>query len=388
MKHKKWFWLLALLVVLGGLLVACGDLEEDEYYDEDEAAYYEDEEFSSEDEEFFSEDEEAYNEDEEGFYSEDEEWDEWEVMTAEDCYDDEYYDEEDQTCYLLYDCDEDPDSCEELDDEFYTLAGELIDIFLSEDYEWVEGSPDEVIIRYAIRNNELIDPELGAVTDELVEYQNDSQTHEQLWVYFANLIPADERRFISHFGFFTDGQGEVLAYVEPNIDNPNQWVLYVDIQDAQDTEELTYTLIHEYAHIMSLNSTQVPFDAEAYYDENLYEEAESSCPTYFTGEGCSRPNSYINAFFEAFWADIYEESLEYGDDVESFYEEYEDQFVTDYAATNPAEDIAESFTFFVMQSKPEGDTIAEEKILFFYDYPELLQLRAEIAGRAYARLRR
>ena len=62
--------------------------------------------------------------------------------------------------------------------------------------------------------------------------------------------------------------------------------------------------------------------------------------------------------------------------------------MTDYAATNPGEDIAESFTSFVMEPKPDGDTIAEEKVLFFYEYPELVQLRAEIVGRVYSRFRR
>jgi hypothetical protein len=31
--------------------------------------------------------------------------------------------------------------------------------------------------------------------------------------------------------------------------------------------------------------------------------------------------------------------------------------------------------------------VAEEKVLFFYDYPELIRLRAEIAARVYSRLR-
>ncbi|MBK9051223.1 MAG: hypothetical protein IPL78_09985 [Chloroflexi bacterium] len=48
--------------------------------------------------------------------------------------------------------------------------------------------------------------------------------------------------------------------------------------------------------------------------------------------------------------------------------------MTDYAATNPAEDIAETFMAFVLEPKPNGDTIAEEKVLFFYQYPELVAI--------------
>jgi hypothetical protein len=52
--------------------------------------------------------------------------------------------------------------------------------------------------------------------------------------------------------------------------------------------------------------------------------------------------------------------------------------VSDYSVTHPAEDIAESFAFFVLSPQPAGESIAEQKIRFFYEYPELIDLRAEI----------
>ena len=64
--------------------------------------------------------------------------------------------------------------------------------------------------------------------------------------------------------------------------------------------------------------------------------------------------------------------------LDSFYNTYQDQFLTDYAHTNPAEDIAESFTFFILSARPELDSIASEKNLFFYEYPELIELRMQI----------
>ncbi len=50
----------------------------------------------------------------------------------------------------------------------------------------------------------------------------------------------------------------------------------------------------------------------------------------------------------------------------------------EYAATNPVEDIAESWTEFVMRPKPIGTTIADQKEQFFYEYPELVKIRREI----------
>ena len=90
-----------------------------------------------------------------------------------------------------------------------------------------------------------------------------------------------------------------------------------------------------------------------------------------------------------------------------FYEKYYDRFVTYYAGSNPKEDFAESFTVFVLWDeeaianhkkwcKKEGWNITveqgwnywkwcskifrdnsmwEEKIRFFYDFPELVEMR-------------
>jgi hypothetical protein len=76
--------------------------------------------------------------------------------------------------------------------------------------------------------------------------------------------------------------------------------------------------------------------------------------------------------------DSINDDLLYYERLNKFYEKYQDQFVSDYAAANPGEDIAESWTYFILAPKPHGSTIAEQKILFFYEYPELVDLRQQI----------
>jgi hypothetical protein len=144
----------------------------------------------------------------------------------------------------------------------------------------------------------------------------------------------------------------------------------------------------------------VPPDTELFFnpeDDELYYAAVLDCPQYFTGEGCSLPDSYINVFFNRFWIDLYDEWLdidaivdddEYYAALDDLYCAHQDWFVTDYAVTDPGEDIAESFLYFILSAKPDGETIAEAKILFFYEFPELIELRAEIVARLYAYLRR
>lgn len=247
-----------------------------------------------------------------------------------------------------------------------------------------------VLVTYEVAGDNIRDPHIQPVPNDLKDKQKDQATHESIWNYFASIIPPEERAQISEFSIFTDGKGKHLAAVGQTPSDPQQWELQVDIQDAKSYYDLTYTLIHEQGHLLTLNSEQVPpSDAVFKYPNNqtIYEQEVSACPQYFPGEGCSTPDSYVNEFFNRFWTDLYAEweeiDLEKEEDtrytrLEDFYKTYEDQFLTDYAATSPLEDIAESWAFFVLSPKPELNSIANEKILFFYEYPELVELRTKI----------
>ena len=97
----------------------------------------------------------------------------------------------------------------------------------------------------------------------------------------------------------------------------------------------------------------------------------------------------MNLFFQAFWAAIFEEWRELktvhvnSDDeyfalLHEFFKNHEDQFVREYASTSIYEDLADSFMHFVLDPKPTGNSIIEKKILFFYDFPELVTLRQQM----------
>lgn len=311
--------------------------------------------------------------------------------TAEDCYDDEVYDPVDQLCYLADDADADYGSL--FDDVFGAFSGD------GETYQDLDEFGDNAIITYDVRGNEIVNPQKMSVSSDLEVYQNDADTHRSIWTYFANLVPQDQRTFVSKYSIFTDGQDNVMAAVAQDESDPEKWVLAVDIVDAANQQELTYSLIHEFGHLLTLNNEQVNINEDLFYqqdNEDLYNDAAASCPAYFVAEGCTRSSSYINSFYERFWTEFAEELSEresiqdegdYQDAAYAFYQRYSDQFVTEYAATNPGEDIAESWTAFILQPKPTGSSIADQKTLFFYDYPELVRLRGQITSRAFSRLR-
>lgn len=309
------------------------------------------------------------------------------VEGQEACYENESFHPDSGLCYS------DNDSVESL---FIAMMEGVADY--DENYEEELLDEEYVLVTYEIDGDEILYPAYESVRADLEYYQDDIAAQHNIWDLYAAMIPSDKRSFLTYYIIATDGLGGNLAAVEQDPRDPSLWMLNVDILDTNDTEELTFTLVHEFGHLLTLNSDQVEVDAYVFKnpdDDDAYYETEESCATYFTGEGCAKSSSYFYLFFDEFWYDLYDEwsEIQYIEDDDAYYETsdefyfaHEDHFVTDYAATNPGEDIAESWAFFVTQKKPLGNTIAEEKVLFFYQFPELVSLREEIIARSYSRL--
>jgi hypothetical protein len=252
---------------------------------------------------------------------------------------------------------------------------------------------EETLVTYQVEGDQLVNPELDPVPESLRSYQRDTATQRAIWGYFTTVIPSDQRESVNQYIVFTDGREDILAAVEQDGDDPALWALDVDILDSGDQKALGATLLHEFGHLLTLNTSQVATDMNVYDnpdDQQAYDQAAAACPQYFVAEGCSLLDSYINNFYQRFWPDIYaqweqinaiEDDATRDNHLYNFYKAHRDQFVTDYAVTSPEEDIAESWMFFILDPKPAGDTIVEQKILFFYDWPELAQLRDEIISR-------
>ncbi|MBV6451646.1 MAG: hypothetical protein DCC56_09480 [Anaerolineae bacterium] len=271
------------------------------------------------------------------------------------------------------------------------LTTDILNTAVNFDFDADEDADDEIyLISYFVNGDEISDPFKESVPNQYKDEQEDSAAHEEIWNYFTRLIPLEARDFLTAFSIVTDGNGNVLAAVAQSASDAEDWALEVDILDATNKYVLTVTLLHEFGHLLTLNSSQVPpseavFDAPE--DDDVYQRELAACPNYFPGEGCSNQDSYVNRFFDRFWFDLYAEWQEidseededrYYDLLDDFYYTYEDQFLTEYSVTSPAEDIAESFAFFILAPKPEPSSIADEKILFFYEFPELIELRGQI----------
>lgn len=139
---------------------------------------------------------------------------------------------------------------------------------------------------------------------------------------------------ISEFRVYNDTRSSVSAFVE---EKPDQtWIVGFnreeeDVQDIYKDEGTVELFLHEYAHIIFFENERI-----------------------------------ANEFKDEFWNGkkkaVYAAS----------------KFVSEYAATSPDEDLAESFVEFVTGTKPETSGEKYDKIRFFYDHASMVNLRTTL----------
>lgn len=236
------------------------------------------------------------------------------TLNPAECFAGEVYDPQTQVCEL--DCSFE----QECLDAKVRILGRFEDYLANAD----TGHDDELLelalveARYAVADGEII-----------LEEGGDSKEAQEVWSYFKRLFPESEWEMLNGFWIFSDGYGGTTAVVIQDEEDLDKWILLVDPADSHpngelDRVELVYTLVHEFAHLLSLNSEQVVDD----------EDCEKG---YLIDEGCAKADSYLNLFYEDFWT-----GGNFG-------------FVTDYAMTNAVEDFAESFAFCAWHGAYSGE---------------------------------
>lgn len=257
------------------------------------------------------------------------------------------------------------------------------------------------IVTYELVGNNLGEQENHSVDEEFLYLQEDVDLHLRIWEEFKALIPSSYWDTFVRLQLTTDDLDGTLAAVDKTTfdSSSNEWVLLVDIVDAEDafatgSPELKNTLIHELGHVLTLSTDQVDWDNPGISLDN--ESTEEDVSDFFllqedcvsgvlVQEGCLNEDSYFNQFFQAFWSqDVFDEHLNFilentpEEAAEKLYQASPDNYVSEYAATNPGEDIAESWMYFVILDASTGNSIKDDKINFFYQFDELVELRQDI----------
>lgn len=219
----------------------------------------------------------------------------------------------------------------------------------------------------------------------------DTKAHAY-WAHIQDILPNSLLdKYIVSFKLFSDGADEDLGGLAP-LDRFNQtWEMDIDTTDfnLKNLDSLhilqyTHTIIHEFGHLLTLNPTQVTITNDKWQDDSL---------GYLTQEGYANKDGYLGLFVKTFWK---EQLLDEWDNIQrtkiesikvnrlyDFYLNHQSEFVSDYAAESPEEDIAESWTYFILAEKPKGTEIRHQKVLFFYDFVELTDYRKEIREKLF-----
>ena len=222
----------------------------------------------------------------------------------------------------------------------------------------------------------LLDDNFGTVESFVVDdagvlqpTPDPGSPHAAVWDAFLRVAtPEFASAVVVEFRVGDRPDVNTLAYVE-NLDDGDGWIVAANIGAPIDLEHLVPTLVHEFAHILTLSSDQM-------------QAPNGPCLTLETGYGCLRADAALQQFSERFWAP-------YGDDAPdtnngdpevttAFYTLHEEEFVDWYSATSVIEDIAESFMIFVFEDRPTGDSPLAQKLGFFWEVPEYVELRERI----------
>lgn len=222
----------------------------------------------------------------------------------------------------------------------------------------------------------------------------DTLEHNELastyWDLVESILPKEILdSFAVSLRLFTDGPDGYLAAMSSLNDSNTRWQVYIDTFDVNFRSEdslyvldYTHTIIHEFGHLLTLNATQIESTFDIFQDDSI---------GYLTNEGYAKTDSYLAKFVSEFWDG---EWLQAWDEINYipnerkrlkylyfFYLTYADRYVTPYSAETPEEDIAESWTFFILDDKPSKKGVRYDKVRFFYQFPELVAYRDEIRSK-------
>jgi hypothetical protein len=284
-----------------------------------------------------------------------------EAESADECSAYEQFDAENKVCF--YECESEAE-CKEIGDaieaEFAVWTDELEKDTGKVEEKSIASNDKSLRAEYIVSAGENISLKIG----------KDNEKYKQIWEEIAQLSPDSlSNKYVDTYQVFENKSDDTLAFVDDE-DGDGKWRIAVNLSgyNTSTTRENKSTFIHELAHIISLNSSQVNAGVQ-----------QNSCKNFYLDEGCTNGSSFLNNFQKTFWVNIKKVKNENGESMAEF---DENKFVTEYAATNEVEDLAESFAFFVLEKDNEnlGDDsiLKNQKIKYFYNYPELVSIRKDM----------
>ncbi|GJM37239.1 MAG: hypothetical protein DHS20C19_06060 [Acidimicrobiales bacterium] len=179
---------------------------------------------------------------------------------------------------------------------------------------------------------------------------------DELWAIVDATWPTSLRDELAQLSVVREDERGLVGVVHPSV--TGGWILSLDIADVDDRALIEETIVHELSHVVTLDNEVFTFGEV------------DGCSGTQIALGCAVAGSVLSAFAERFWPG----------DVGSTQAE---EFVNDYASTAAHEDLAETFTGWVLGWPLEGATV-EAKIAMLSADPDLAALAADLRARLLA----
>ena len=210
-----------------------------------------------------------------------------------------------------------------------------------------EGLGDDDTVELVLAH-QVVDGGLGAVC-----FGDEDDVLLGAWGDLTAITPPGQLNDLAAFAGFASTEGgdeETLAFVLPLDGDGEAFLMAINVEAYEaDREQALLTVAHEFSHVFTLLPSQVDRSDEAF----------ETCGTYLSSEGCFYDDALIAAWVAEFWSDAQLDSLD--PDVEPSGAEGEERCAADpgflgpYAASDPEEDFAESFSAYVFDVEVDTD---------------------------------
>lgn len=238
---------------------------------------------------------------------------------------------------------------------------------------------------------------------------------QQLWGQVTQTLP--RAKIADYFGSFwighkRDTKEDLLAFVQGE-DGSDKFLMNINEVNHLETDvrEQYLTIVHEFTHMLDFrqavgeqaydqsskgrvstadlrsvtDALQSIFGSDkgeaiapnnaSQQQQDVAETPDVSCEGGVRDDdSCFPADSLYAKFTNRFWT---KEDLEADRTSDPYIKRNAARFVTEYAMTNPHEDIAESFSYWVI-AEGKGKTVADAKQRFFGRFPQLVALKDHI----------
>lgn len=226
---------------------------------------------------------------------------------------------------------------------------------------------------------------------EIDDIEEEHAVYREMWRIFSLLLDTEQLELFDEITFYNSTSDQYAALVYQQVESRNgreseEWDLKINLDNLLFKNDREYndtveTLVHEAGHFLLMNAAQMDFF-----------EDEEDCNTYFVPglESCAKEDSYY-AHLAEYWdqdfidwghnfLDYFREDPDQAEqDLRDYYDRHQEEFVSEYAASGPDEDAAETIAHFAVHDLPTGSLlVAEEKTVLFYDFAEMVALRQEV----------